>query len=120
MTQRTVSENLKFLLSNTIRYYRTKDSTLKCEEESDIEKNIISEIRKYIIYSINLHILHWEEAAWVQNLCLELRNLMVSEAEAETAELTGSSGSLPRSAASLLRYCLSCLSGEARNAQSQW
>ena len=42
---------------------------------------------------------------------------MVSEAEAETAELTGSSGSLPRSAASLLRYCLSCLSGEAKNAQ---
>ena len=47
----------KILLSNTIRYYRTKDSTLKCEEESDIEKNIISEIKKNIIYSINLHIL---------------------------------------------------------------
>ena len=48
-------------------------------------------------------LIYCEEAAWVQNLCLELRNLMVSEAEEDTAVLMGSSLSRPRSSASLLR-----------------
>ena len=50
---------------------------------------------------------HCEEAAWVQNLCLDCRKVMVSEADLATAELTASSGPPPDvsiSTASLRKY----------------
>ena len=50
---------------------------------------------------------HCEEAAWVQNLCLDFRKVIVSEADLATAELTASSGPPPDvsiSTASLRKY----------------
>ena len=55
----------------------------------------------------NLRYSHCEEAAWVQNLCLDCRKVMVSEADLATAELTASSGPPPDvsiSTASLRKY----------------